>query len=104
LVHRMEQKSAELQFEQAARLRDKISDLRRIQSQQIISGDGSDADVMAAALDGAYACVHVICIRGGRVIGSRNFFPKDKLSENASEQQRACSAQLYLRGSTDRGT
>src|SRR5690606_34977673 len=101
LVHRMEQKSAELQFEQAARLRDKISDLRRIQSQQIISGDGSDADVMAAALDGAYACVHVICIRGGRVIGSRNFFPKDKLSENASELLEAFIAQYYLRESTD---
>ncbi|MDO9477249.1 MAG: excinuclease ABC subunit UvrC, partial [Pseudohongiella sp.] len=47
LGQRMEQKSAELAFEQAARLRDKIVDLRKIQSQQIISGDGNDADVMA---------------------------------------------------------
>ena len=101
LVQRMEQKSGELEFEAAARLRDKVADLRRIQAQQVISGDGSDADVMAAALDGAYACVHVICIRGGRVIGSRNFFPKDKLSENAAEMLEAFVAQYYLRDSTD---
>lgn len=101
LVQRMEQKSGELEFEAAARLRDKVADLRRIQAQQIISGDGSDADVMAAALDGAYSCVHVICIRGGRVIGSRNFFPKDKLSENAAELLEAFVAQYYLRDSSD---
>jgi excinuclease ABC subunit C len=85
LGQRMEQKAAELAYEQAARVRDKIVDLRRIQSQQIISGDGNDADVMAAVLEGSYTCVHVMCIRGGRIMGSRNYFPKDKLSDNATE-------------------
>ncbi len=97
LGQRMEQKSTELAFEQAARLRDKIVDLRKIQAQQIISGDGNDADVMAATLEGAYACVHVICIRGGRIMGSRNYFPKDKLSDNATELLEAFVAQYYLR-------
>lgn len=97
LGQRMEQKAMELAFEQAARLRDKIVDLRRIQSQQIISGDGNDADVMAAVLEGAYTCVHVICIRGGRIMGSRNYFPKDKLSDNATELLEAFVAQYYLR-------
>ena len=101
LGQRMEQKAADLAYEQAARLRDKIVDLRRIQSQQAISGDGNDADVMAATLEGAYACVHVIVIRGGRVIGSRNYFPKDKLSENASEMLEAFIAQYYLRDSVE---
>lgn len=97
LGQRMEQQAAELAYEQAARLRDKIVDLRRIQSQQIISGDGDDADVMAATLQGAYACVHVICIRGGRIMGSRNYFPKDKLSDNATELLEAFVAHYYLR-------
>jgi excinuclease ABC subunit C len=101
LGQRMEQKAASLEFEQAARLRDKIADLRRVQSQQIISGDGSDADVMAAVLEGAYACVHVICIRGGRIIGSRNFYPKDRLAESAVELLDAFIAQYYLRDSAD---
>jgi excinuclease ABC subunit C len=97
LGKRMEQKSAALEFEQAARIRDRIADLRRIQSEQVVSGDGNDADVMAAVLDGAYTCVHVMTIRGGRIIGSRNFFPKDKLAENAAELLSAFIAQYYLR-------
>jgi excinuclease ABC subunit C len=101
LGQRMEQKAADQDYEQAARLRDKIVDLRRIQSQQAVSGDGNDADVMAATLEGAYACVHVIVIRSGRVIGSRNYFPKDKLSENATEMLEAFIAQYYLRDSIE---
>lgn len=101
LGQRMEQKSAVLAFEQAARLRDKIADLRRVQSQQVISGDGSDADVLAGVLQGAYACVHVICIRGGRIIGSRNFYPKDKLADTSSDLLTAFIAQYYLRDSAD---
>lgn len=101
LGQRMEQKSTALEFEQAARLRDKIADLRRVQSQQVISGDGSDADVLAGVLQGAYACVHVICIRGGRIIGSRNFYPKDKLAETSSDLLTAFIAQYYLRDSAD---
>lgn len=101
LGQRMEQKSTALEFEQAARLRDKIADLRRVQSQQVISGDGSDADVLAGVLQGAYACVHVICIRGGRIIGSRNFYPKDKLAETSSDLLAAFIAQYYLRDSAD---
>ncbi len=97
LGQRMEQKATALEYEQAARIRDKISDLRRIQSQQVISGDGSDADVLAAVLDGAYTCVHVIVIRGGRIIGSRNFFPKDRLAETAADLLAAFIAQYYLR-------
>ena len=97
LGQRMEQKANALEYEQAARIRDKISDLRRIQSQQVISGDGSDADVLAAVLEGAYTCVHVIVIRGGRIIGSRNFFPKDKLAEAAADLLAAFIAQYYLR-------
>ena len=97
LGQRMEQKANALEYEQAARIRDKISDLRRIQSQQVISGDGNDADVLAAVLEGAYTCVHVIVIRGGRIIGSRNFFPKDKLAETAADLLAAFIAQYYLR-------
>lgn len=97
---RMERKSQALEFEQAARLRDRISDLRKIQSQQVVSGDGEDADVLAAVAEGSYHCVHVMIVRGGRVIGSRNHFPKDKLAENAEALLAAFIAQYYLRDET----
>jgi len=104
LGRRMEQKSAALEFESAARLRDRISDLRRIQSEQVVSGGGSDADVMSAVLEGAYTCVHVITIRGGRIIGSRNFFPKDKLAETAADLLASFIAQYYLRDGVTTGS
>lgn len=97
---RMERKSQALEFEQAARLRDRITDLRKIQSQQVVSGDGEDADVLAAVVEGGYHCVHVMIVRGGRVIGSRNHFPKDKMADNAADLLSAFIAQYYLRDET----
>ena len=97
---RMERKSQALEFEQAARLRDRITDLRKIQSQQVVSGDGEDADVLAAVVEGGYHCVHVMIVRGGRVIGSRNHFPKDRMADNAADLLSAFIAQYYLRDET----
>ena len=76
LTARMEEKSAALDFERAAAIRDQIIDLRRIHEQQYVSDQSSDADVLAAAMQGGYTCVHLIVIRGGRLIGSKSFFPR----------------------------
>lgn len=104
LGERMEQKAAAMEYEQAARLRDRVADLRRIQTQQVVSGDGSDADIIAAVMEGAYMCVHVMTIRGGRMIGSRNFFPKDRMAGSAAELMEHFIAQYYLRNSADANT
>lgn len=101
---RMEQKAAAMEYEHAARLRDRVADLRRIQTQQVVSGDGSDADVIAAVMEGAYMCVHVMTIRGGRMIGSRNFFPKDRMADSALELMEHFIAQYYLRNSAEANT
>ncbi len=97
LEQRMEEKSARLEFEQAGRIRDQIQDLRRIQEQQYVAGQGSDADVLAASLEGGQACVHIVFIRGGRIIGSKNFFPRDKLADSAASLLEAFIAQYYVR-------
>lgn len=94
---RMERKSAELDFETAARIRDQITDLRRIQEQQSVAGNQGDADVLAAVMEAGHACVHCVFIRGGRVIGSRNFFPTDRLANDASMLLSAFIAQYYIR-------
>lgn len=97
LSDRMEQKAAELDFEKAAVLRDQISDLRRIHEQQYVSDQGSDADVLAAAMHGAYTSVHLIVIRAGRLIGSKSFFPRDKLAESENALLTAFIGQYYAR-------
>ncbi len=97
LSDKMEAKSQALDFEKAAVIRDQIADLRRIHEQQYVSTQGGDADVLAASMQGAYASVHLIVIRGGRLIGSKSFFPKDKLSSNESELLAAFIAQYYAK-------
>ena len=47
LVARMEEASGRLEFEQAARFRDQIATLRRIQERQYVSGESGDLDIVA---------------------------------------------------------
>jgi len=76
LVQKMDTASKDLEFEQAARYRDQIANLRRVQEKQYIEGDSGDLDVVAAAYVSGLGCVQVFTIRGGRNLGNRNYFPK----------------------------
>ena len=76
-VRRMEQASAEQDYEQAARLRDQVSRLKEIEAKQLIKRtDHKDLDILGFASNGAMHCVTVMFIRNGSVIGSRDHFPK----------------------------
>ena len=76
----MEEAAINLEFERAAELRDQIALLRRVQDQQSMEGGTGDIDVIAAFVNPGGACVHLISVRGGRVLGSKNFFPQDRKS------------------------
>jgi excinuclease ABC subunit C len=97
----MEQAAMNLQFEQAADLRDQISLLRRVQDQQSMEGGTGDVDVIAAMVNPGGACVHLISVRGGRVLGSKNFYPQVAIEEGVGEVLAAFLAQYYL-GSHER--
>lgn len=92
----MERAAKSHEYERAAVVRDQIIDLRRIQEQQVVANQGGDADVLAASLSEPYVSVHCIYVRGGRIIGSKNFFPKFRLAENTAELLAAFVAQTYL--------
>lgn len=92
----MEQAAARLDFERAAALRDQIALLRRVQDQQSMEGGSGDVDVLAAVANPGGACVHLISVRGGRVLGSKNFFPQVGIEEGAGEVLVAFIAQYYL--------
>jgi len=97
LTHNMEVSAEAQNFEKAAHIRDQIIDLRRIQDQQGVANQGADADVLAAAVQPPYNCVHVIYARAGRIIGTKNFYPKFNLLEEESELISAFIGQYYLR-------
>lgn len=102
LVTQMERASAALEFERAARIRDQITNLKRVQHEQNISGDAGDFDVVAAAVRSGVGCVQVFFVRHGRVLGNKAFFPANTGDSTTAEILEAFLPQFYLSGHRDR--
>jgi excinuclease ABC subunit C len=61
-------------YERAARLRDDIGALNRaMEKQQVVLGDGTDADVIALSEDPLEVAVQIFYVRGGRIRGQRGW-------------------------------
>ncbi|CAJ0996224.1 excinuclease ABC subunit UvrC [Sodalis praecaptivus] len=99
LVERMELASRALNFEDAARARDQIQAVRRVTEKQFVSGDREDLDVIGVSFDAGMACVHVLFIRQGKVLGSRSYFPKVPAGTELAEVVQTFVGQFYLQGS-----
>jgi excinuclease ABC subunit C len=96
LARRMEEAAEQLQFEDAAKLRDQLASLRTVQAQQIVTSEVEhDADVIAMAQANGEYCVALMFVRGGRSLGHATFFPKAPLAEPA-EVLAAFVTQYYL--------
>ena len=93
---RMEAASNALAFERAARYRDQIDHLRRIQENQYVHGEGGDVDIFGVALAAGHACVQGLFVRDGRLLGHRTWFPKNELASDDSELLFAFLSQYYL--------
>nr|WP_308421107.1 excinuclease ABC subunit UvrC [Niveispirillum cyanobacteriorum] len=85
-----------LDFERAAKLRDRIRALTAIQAHQDINVEGvDDADIIAAYQEGGSTCIQVFFFRGGRNYGNRAYFPShDKVLE-VEEVLASFIAQFY---------
>ncbi|MBI3517467.1 MAG: excinuclease ABC subunit UvrC [Proteobacteria bacterium] len=76
LVHSMQAAADALDFESAARYRDRIRALTQVQAHQDINIGGlDDADVIAAEQIGGQTCIQVFFFRGGSNFGNRAYFP-----------------------------
>lgn len=74
LTRDMKAASAELEFEQAARLRDEIQMLSTVMQQNAVVFDQDvDADVFGMASDELEASVHAFYVRDGSIRGERNW-------------------------------
>lgn len=82
LADKMELAANKQNYEQAARIRDQIVALRAIQQQQIITDPSAsqNIDILGVEHIGTNACVHVLSIRNGRMLGSRQYFPSSSLN------------------------
>ncbi|MSR15410.1 MAG: excinuclease ABC subunit UvrC [Gammaproteobacteria bacterium] len=102
LVQSMDIAATRLEFERAARLRDQINKLQRVQAEQHITADGGECDIVACYLHDGAACVQIFFIRGGRNLGNKSFFPTHTNGATSTEVIAAFLAQFYLAGSMER--
>ncbi|MEZ5914746.1 MAG: excinuclease ABC subunit UvrC [Parvularculaceae bacterium] len=92
----MEKASEALDFERAARLRDRIRALTYVQGSQDINAEGvSHADIFAIHMDGGAACVQVFFFRAGQNWGNHAFFPKHDREDEPPAILSAFMAQFY---------
>ena len=89
--------AAEIQdYEQAARIRDRIRALSTIAMENSVSAEGiAEADVFALFSDGGQACVQVFFYRAGQNWGGRAYFPRVDRSDTDPEILAAFLGQFY---------
>ncbi len=98
LEKKMEELSGELRFEDAARIRDSIENLKRIwESQKVVAPELGDTDVIGFFRDGGEAGVQVFFIRSGIMIGAKDFFLKDTDGIKAKELLHNFIEQFYAK-------
>ena len=119
---KMEAAAEALEFERAARYRDQIDHLRRVQENQYVHGAGGDVDIFgiappdgtAAGREGgngtssaeavagsraaAQVCIQGLFVRDGRLLGHRTWFPKNELAMSGGDMLFAFLSQYYLGG------
>ncbi|NGO88202.1 excinuclease ABC subunit UvrC [Halomonas sp. 141] len=79
LTAEMEAASRALDFEEAARLRDQIQQLRQMQQRQFVDNESGDADIFALAQRPGALGISILSVRDGRLLGARHHTPKNDL-------------------------
>lgn len=95
LTRRMQTASADLQFEQAAQLRDQLQTLSRAESQQFVMADSGDMDYVAMVRGHGLSVVQLMTVRDGRNLGSQTFFPDNTQHRSDAEIMAAVLGQYY---------
>ena len=98
LVDKMEKASEAINFEAAARYRDQINTLRKVQERQWVAGTQDEMDVFGFAVKGNMACIQVMFIRDSQLLGSEAFFPKVPNTADEQEIFESFLLQFYLAG------
>ena len=92
----MEAAAEEMEFERAARLRDRIRALAHVRaSQDVNPEDIEEADVFAIEMDGGVSCVQVFFIRAGQNWGATAHYPRHEREQTPEEVLSAFLVQFY---------
>ncbi|WP_135212268.1 excinuclease ABC subunit UvrC [Vitreimonas flagellata] len=96
LAVEMRESADKLEFEHAARLRNRIRALASVRASQGINPSTFDeADVFALHNEGGQSCIQVFFFRAGQNWGNRAYFPRHNVEEAPAEILSAFLAQFY---------
>ncbi len=96
LAKHMEDAAEKLDFEQAARIRDRIQAMSFVTAQQGINPQTvNEADVFGLAQEGGHTCIQVFFFRSGQNWGTRAYFPRADKSFDPAEILSQFLAQFY---------
>jgi len=96
LSDEMQAASDDLEFERAARLRDRIRALAAVSQETLVNPESlEEADVFALHSDGGQACVQVFFFRAGQNWGNRAYFPRIDRSDEDPAILAAFIGQFY---------
>ncbi|MBY0569312.1 MAG: excinuclease ABC subunit UvrC [Hyphomonadaceae bacterium] len=96
LAVEMREAAERLEFEHAARLRNRIRALASVRASQGINPSTFDeADVFAMHVEGGQSCIQVFFFRAGQNWGNRAYFPRHGGEETAADIMGAFLAQFY---------
>ena len=95
IAQRMDAASEELRFEHAAQYRDQLAKLKSVEAQQLVSRSSGDFDAIGLFNDSGVYCATVMYFRGGRLLGSRDYFPRVAADASEDEVIRAFILQYY---------
>jgi len=96
LVDQMEVASKSLDFENAAKFRDQISTLRKVQQQQHVSGIAAEMDVIGFYRIKNQVCLQLLFIRDHKILGSKSYFPAIPAETEDSDILQAFLSQHYI--------
>ena len=98
LLSSMERAADREEFEEAARLRDRIENIKRMLEKQRVSQIGAlDQDILGLARAGGAVDVQMLFVRGGLLIGRRDFFWSDAHDVTDEELVRSTLEQFYVK-------
>ncbi|HVZ28686.1 MAG TPA: excinuclease ABC subunit UvrC [Rhizomicrobium sp.] len=96
LVKEMTAKSEALDFEAAARLRDRLKAMSQIQASQGVNPSTfEEADLFAAHAEGGQVCIQVFFFRAGQNWGNRPYFPRMPFDMQLPEVVESFVGQFY---------
>ena len=97
LNKQMNKAAEDLNFEQAARLRDQIRGIEKaIAEQKAVLSGGDDKDVLGVVLENGEAVLQIFFIRGGKIVGRENYWLKETEDGGEAQILAAFIKQFYL--------